>query len=137
MRRPIPSRVHALLDYPAGALLVVAPFLFGASDAGGAAVAVPVVIGALILLQSTITDYEYSVENALPLPAHLAADVVGGVVLAASPWLFGFADEGLGAWLPYLLAGLGLLAAGLLTQQTRGAGAVVTRDVRHGEPRTG
>jgi len=132
MRRPITSRVHGLLDYPAGAILIAAPFLLDASDAGEAAVAVPVTIGGLILLQSLITDYEYSIENALPLPAHLAADVVAGAVLALSPWLFGFADAGLAAWLPYLLAGLGLLAAGLLTQPTRAEGPIVTRDVRHG-----
>jgi hypothetical protein len=132
MRRPITSRLHGLLDYPAGALLIAAPFLLGASDAGEAAVAVPVTVGGLILLQALITDYEYSVENALPLPLHLAADVVAGLVLAASPWLFGFADDGLGFWLPYLLAGLALTAAGLLTQPTRAAGPVVTRDVRHG-----
>lgn len=121
-----------MLDYPAGIALIAAPFLFGASDAGEAAVAVPVTIGGLILLQSLITDYELSVENALPLPVHLAADVVAGIVLALSPWLFGFADAGLGYWLPYLLAGVGLAAAGLLTQPTRAAGPVVTRDVRHG-----
>ena len=138
MRRPISSRAHALLDYPLGVVLVVAPFLFGLDDAGEAAVAVPVAIGALVLLQSLVTDYEYSVENALPLPVHLAVDVVAGALLALSPWLFGFADEGVGAWLPHLLVGLGLLAAGLLTRSTRERGPVVTRDLRHhGSPRTG
>ena len=127
-----------MLDYPVGIVLIAAPWIFGFDDVGGAAVAVPIVIGALILLQSLVTDYEYSVENALPLPLHLAADVVAGVVLAASPWIFGFADEGTNAWLPHLIVGLGLIAAGLLTQQHRAEGPVVTRDVRHhGSPRTG
>ena len=138
MRRPITSRVHGMLDYPVGIVLIAAPWIFGFSDVGGAAVAVPMVVGGLILLQSLITDYEYSVENALPLPVHLATDVVAGIVLAASPWLFGFADEGTNAWLPHLLVGLGLIAAGLLTQTHRAEGPVVTRDVRHHRsPRTG
>jgi hypothetical protein len=138
MRRPITSRVHGLLDYPVGIALIAAPWIFGFSDVGGAAVSVPIVIGGLILLQSLITDYEYSVENALPLPLHLAADVVAGAVLAASPWIFGFSDEGLNAWLPHLLVGIALIASGLLTQHARADGPVVTRDVRHhGSPRTG
>jgi hypothetical protein len=127
-----------MLDYPVGIVLIAAPWIFGFNDVGGAAVAVPIVIGALILLQSLVTDYEYSVENALPLPVHLATDVVAGIVLAASPWLFGFHDEGTNAWLPHLLVGLGLIASGLLTQHERSEGPVVTRDVRHhGSPRTG
>ena len=127
-----------MLDYPVGIVLIAAPWIFGFSDVGGAAVAVPIVIGALILIQSLVTDYEYSVENALPLPVHLAVDVVAGVVLAASPWIFGFRDEGTNAWLPHLVVGIGLVASGLLTQHHRAEGPVVTRDVRHhGSPRTG
>ena len=138
MRRPITSRVHGMLDYAVGVVLVVSPWLFGFSDVGGAAVAVPMVVGALVLLQSLMTDYELSVENALPLPVHLAADVVAGAFLAASPWLFGFADEGVAAWLPHLLIGVGMVAVALLTVPERAGGAVVTRDVRHhGSPYTG
>lgn len=127
-----------MLDYPVGIALIAAPWIFGFSDVGGAAVAVPIVIGALIILQSLITDYELSVENALPLPFHLAADVVAGIVLAASPWLFGFHDESANAWVPHVVVGIGLIASGLLTQTHRADGPVVTRDVRHhGSPHTG
>jgi hypothetical protein len=34
---------------------------------------------------------------------HLGVDVMGGTLLAASPWLFGFADR---IWWPHLLIGL-------------------------------
>jgi hypothetical protein len=111
--------MHGMLDYPAGLLLIAAPWIFGFSDDSTAATTVPIVIGALVLLQSLITDYELSVADVLPLPAHLAMDVVAGIVLAASPWLFGFSDEGANAWIPHLVAGLGLLAAGLMTQHER------------------
>ena len=123
MTRPISSRLHGMLDYPTGLLLIAAPVLFGFGDAGPAAVAIPVALGVMILLQSLITNYEFSIVNLLPLVMHLAADVVGGVVLATSPFLFGFAEEGLNAWLPHVIVGLGLIASGLLTQPHRpGAG---------------
>ncbi len=107
--RPITSRMHGMLDYPAGIVLILAPWIFGFSDVGGAAV----------ILQSLMTNYEYSVADVLPLRAHLAVDVVAGIVLAASPFVFGFADEGANAWIPHVVAGLGLLAAGLMTQGER------------------
>lgn len=119
MPRPITSRAHAMLDYPLGVLLIASPWILGFSDAGGAAVAVPIVVGAVALGQSLVTDWELSVADLMPLPAHLAMDVVAGVVLAVSPWLFGFSDEGTNAWLPHLLVGLGLIGAGLLTERER------------------
>ncbi len=118
MNRPITSRMHGMLDYPAGLLLIASPWIFGFSDEGAAAT-IPVVIGIVVLLQSLITDYELSVANVLPLKMHLSLDVVAGVFLALSPLLFGFADQGTNAWLPHVLFGLGLVGAGFMTREHR------------------
>jgi hypothetical protein len=99
--------------------LIAAPWIFGFSDVGGAAVAVPIAVGALVILQSLITDYELSVADLLPLPAHLSMDVLAGAVLALSPFIFGVADEGANAWIPHVAAGVGLIGSGLLTQRHR------------------
>jgi hypothetical protein len=109
--------MHGMLDYPLGVVLILAPWIFGFSDVGGACVALPIIVGVLMILQSLVTDWELSLANIIPLPMHLGLDIVAGVVLAVSPWLFGFADEGTNAWLPHLLAGLGLVAAGLMTER--------------------
>jgi SPW repeat len=111
--------MHGMLDYPAGILLIAAPWIFGFSDVGGAAVAVPIAVGALIILQSLITDYELSIADILPLPAHLSMDVLLGVVLALSPVLFGFTDEGANAWVPHVVAGIALIGSGLMTRRHR------------------
>src|SRR3954451_10073479 len=118
MTRPITSRMHGMLDYPAGILLIAAPWIFGFSDIDAARNAA-IIIGAIVIVQSLITDYELSIADILPLSAHLMMDVLAGIVLAASPWIFGFADEGTQAWLPHLVFGLGLVAAGLMTQRER------------------
>lgn len=47
------------------------------------------------------------------MPAHLGLDIAGGVLLAASPWLFGFAS--LVFW-PHLIVGLFEIAAGVMTR---------------------
>ena len=49
MRRPITSRMHAMLDYPLAVVLIATPWIFGFSDVGGAAVALPIIVSALAL----------------------------------------------------------------------------------------
>lgn len=49
------------------------------------------------------------------MPAHLMLDAGGGILLAISPWLFGFADY---VWAPHLIIGL-LEIAGATTTQTQ------------------
>ncbi|HEY8381527.1 MAG TPA: SPW repeat protein [Microvirga sp.] len=110
--RFIPTRVHGMADYASGLLLIAAPWLFGFAD-GGAAQWVPVVIGAGILLMSLLTDYELSLSRLIPMPVHLGADGAGGLLLAASPWLFGFADR---VYWPHLIIGLLEIGAALMTR---------------------
>jgi hypothetical protein len=84
MIRPITSRQHGMLDYPAGILLVLAPWIFAFHDQSNAATVVPVVIGAAIIGMSLFTDYEWSLVDALPMAVHVTTDLLAGVVLAVS-----------------------------------------------------
>lgn len=119
--------MHAMLDYPLGVVLILAPWIFGFSDVGGAAVVLPIAVGALAIGQSLITDWELSIADILPLRMHLMLDVLAGALLAVSPFLFGFSDEGTNAWLPHVVAGVGLLGAGLMTQHTRASQGSASR----------
>jgi hypothetical protein len=49
----------------------------------------------------------------IPMSTHLILDMLSGTVLAASPWLFGFADE---VWVPHVVLGILEVGAGLMTQ---------------------
>jgi hypothetical protein len=113
MMRFIPTRTHGVLDYTVGLLLLIAPWLFDFAR-GGAETWVPVALGAAALLYSVFTDYELGAVRKIPMPVHLTLDLVNGVLLAASPWLFGFAAE---VWVPHLLLGLFEIAAALMTQK--------------------
>ena len=112
--RIIPTRIHGMLDYGSGLLLLLAPYIFDFAD-DTAAQYVPQAIGAGILLMSLVTDYELSLAKLVPMPVHLGVDVAGGVLLAASPWLFGFADR---VYWPHLILGLAEIGAGLMTRTT-------------------
>jgi hypothetical protein len=101
--RVIPPRIHGVLDYLVGVALVASPWIFDFAGDGGARLWVPIVLGASTILYSILTDYEPGLLRIIPMPAHLALDFGAGVVLAASPWLFGFDD--VVKW-PHLIAGL-------------------------------
>jgi hypothetical protein len=110
--RLIPTRIHGVLDYGVGALLVFAPWVFGFA-AGGAETWAPVVLGLAAIAYSLFTDYELGVVRAIPMTVHLGLDAGSGVILAASPWIFGFADL---VYLPHLILGLFEIGAALTTR---------------------
>ncbi len=119
--RFIPTRVHAVVDYLVGALLIVAPWLFGFAE-GGAETWLPVVLGAGVILYSLLTNYELGVVRWISMPAHLVLDGVGGALLAVSPWLFFFADQ---VWTPHLIIGLLEIGAAVTTRTTPYEGRAV------------
>ena len=80
------------LDYAVGSIMIAAPWLFGFA-ANGPETWIFVALGLAALIYSLLTDYELGFIRALPLRAHLSLDLLNGLLLAASPFLFGFADS--------------------------------------------
>ena len=72
-----------------------------------------VIFGVGAFLYSAVTDYEPGLIRILPMPVHLVIDGLGGAVLAATPWIFGFADR---VFAPHLLFGLFSVLASLVTR---------------------
>lgn len=110
--RFVSTRTHGFIDYVAGLVILASPWLFGFAD-GSAAQWVPVVVGLLLLGSSLFTNYELGLVRLIPMPVHLGLDLVAGLLLAASPWLFGFSDR---VWLPHLLLGACEIMASLITR---------------------
>jgi len=108
----ISTRVHGVLDYLVGAVLIAAPWIFGFAD-NGPAMWVPIAIGAMTILMALITDFELSVAKIIPMRVHLMMDIAAGLLLAASPWLFGFAEH---VYLPHLVVGIMELAVVVLSE---------------------
>jgi len=110
--RFIPTRIHGFLDYLFGAVLIATPYLLGFADFKAAHL-VMLVIGLGAFGYAVITDYELGIWRILKMPAHLAIDVIGGIVLLASPFLFGFQDH---IYWPHLALGLFAIIAGSFTE---------------------
>ena len=118
--RFIPTGVHAYFDYIGGIGLLAAPFVFGFFHVGGAAVIIPMVLGIGLILYSLLTNYELGIPGLkfLPMSVHLAFDLVASAFLAISPFLFGFINQAPNAWLPHIIAGVGVIVL-VLVSQTR------------------
>ena len=115
--RFLPASVHQMLDFIVGAALILAPYIFGFSEEGGAAVLLPQLIGAVAIVSGLITrGYGFALARIIPLKTHMTMDFLAGVLLAASPWLFGFADEEPSDWVPHLVVGLALVVVSLVTR---------------------
>jgi hypothetical protein len=114
--RFIPTKFHAPLDYVVGAALISAPWIFQFSEHTAATV-VPIVLGIGLIAYSLFTNYELGVWKVAPMAVHNLIDIAAGTVLAASPWIFGFADENANVWVPHLIVGLAAIFLGLTTIQ--------------------
>ena len=108
----LPTRIHGFVDYMTAAALIALPvaFRYGA----GAQTWLPMLLGCGVLSYSLITDDELGLTPVVPMPMHLAFDAAGGLLLAASPWIFGFADV---VWIPHVAVGLFEVAMAAITRR--------------------
>ena len=124
--RVVPTSVHGVVDYVWSLLLLSSPWVLGYADASPATW-LPVAFGLAGILYSLGTDYELGLFPLIGMRTHLGIDLLAGVSLAASPWLFGFA--GRVCW-PHLAFGLFAVAASLLTEtQPASAGNIASARV--------
>ncbi|MET0980209.1 MAG: hypothetical protein ABWX90_03070 [Candidatus Saccharimonadales bacterium] len=104
--RFIPTKVHGALDYIVAIALVLAPMIFGFKEVGGAAVAIPMILGAGLFLYSLLTNYEWGIFKVINMRYHLVVDIIAASLLTLSPFIFGFIKEAPNAWLPHIVVGL-------------------------------
>src|SRR5919197_2849974 len=65
-------------------------------------------------------ELELGVWKIAPMAVHNLIDIAAGALLAASPWIFGFADETASVWVPHVVVGLAAIFLGLTTKQAGG-----------------
>jgi len=112
-RGPVPARVHGMLDYVLGAVLVLAPFVLGFDD--DTATTVSVVAGVAELLVGATTAWGPGLVKLIPPAVHGIVDYVFTAALIVAPFVFGFDGDGT-ALAFFLVVGIGGL---LLVAATR------------------
>jgi hypothetical protein len=113
----IPLKIHNVLDYFGGAILLVAPSLFDFSYLL-AARNLFWFLGAALIVYSLLTDYYYSLAKWIPVKAHLGMDSLVGLLLILGPSVLGYRLQldSLQYALHFAL-GLGLLGLVILTNR--------------------
>lgn len=110
----IPRSVHGLIDYIYGIIAIGVPHVLGFGGFGADHL-VFWFVGFGAILYSLLTDYRLGLIKLIPFRVHLILDVLAGVFLIASPWIFGFAEH---VWAPHVIFGLLDIGVVLLTSRT-------------------
>lgn len=110
--RFISSRLHGVMDYLFGILLMASPWLFGFSEVASARWAA-LAFGAMPIVMALFTRYELGIWRLIPFRVHLGIDVFMGLALIISPWFFGFSSL---VSTPFVIFGLIAVITPMLTQ---------------------
>ena len=112
-RGPVPPVVHGVLDYVVACVLIAAPLVLSFEEDASTALAVGLGVGVLLL--AAFTSWTTGIVKSIPVVAHAMLDYLIGVLLIASPFVFGFNDDDT-ASVFFVLLGIAVL---LLTVATR------------------
>jgi hypothetical protein len=112
--RFIPTKVHGVLDYLYVLVLFFIPTIFHFSTNGAPTLTIDV-ISSTVLVYSTFTKYELGISKYISMRIHLLLDVIVGIFLAVSPWVFGFANY---VYVPHLFFGLFAIVVALLSKKS-------------------
>ena len=110
--RFLPTKVHGLLDYLIGIALAISPYLLWTTSME-MDLWIPLLAGVALIVISLCTDYEWGAAKTFTMRSHLTLDLLLGIFLAISPWLFGFADV---VFVPFLVFGVFEIIAALVTK---------------------
>jgi hypothetical protein len=92
---PVPAFVHGVVEYLAAILFIAAPFIFSFEQ--DAAVAISLVVGVLLLIIAACTHWKTGLIDTISVHAHAMLDYLLAIFLIASPFIFGFDDDGTAA----------------------------------------
>ncbi|MEM7212697.1 MAG: hypothetical protein AAF479_12535 [Pseudomonadota bacterium] len=104
--RFVTRNIHAWLDYPVAAALIILPIVLGLGESSPIALWLSVATGFAALVLTILTDHELGLIRVLPYKLHLLVDGAVGVVFVLAPLVLGF--SGLDAAY-YWLNGLAVL----------------------------
>jgi hypothetical protein len=114
MRKPIPTKIHGVLDYMTAAFLHTLPRVTGWSRP---VTALLDAAGASATAYSLVTDYELGALKALPMKAHLTLDALSGGTLIGAAMIMDDEDPEVRATLAAI--GAWEITAALLTRTRR------------------
>ena len=90
MKKPVPARIHGVLDYATVAAFLNAPMVFGFH---GTPAAIVYWLAGIHLLMTGCTNFPVGIFLWIPFRIHGVIELLAGIFLLGAPWIFGFAQE--------------------------------------------
>lgn len=112
MRNLISTQWHALLDYLLAIMLLIGPWFFNFPD-DQTGKTLCLASGGMIVLFNLFTKHELGIIRVIPMSLHLNLDLVMGIFLILSVFLF---DMQYGAYMLLVLSGAIILGSSLYTK---------------------
>jgi steroid 5-alpha reductase family enzyme len=78
------------------------------------------VLGVVLIVYSLITRYELGVIKLISMRYHLMIDFLAALLLALSPFLFGFNNKEPNAWLPHVVVGIAVVVVVIVSKTQPG-----------------
>jgi hypothetical protein len=127
MHKTLNPKTHGYIDYIVVAMFFLAPSLFNFSDTASN---LSYALAVIHLIVSLSTAYPLGLLKAIPFTVHGAMELMISVIVAISPWVFGFEDD-TAARNFYVASGIAFFLVWSLTDY-KGAGAPTGRMAFHG-----
>lgn len=116
--RFIPTRLHGIVDYLVGLVMIGLPYLLGLDGTPQIAL---VILGVVVILYSFVTDYELGMVRFLRIRFHLFLDGLLGVALLIFPSLLNLPLSSI--WPVYVIGVAALFFAATTQIQAKGTAA--------------
>jgi hypothetical protein len=107
----ITSKAHGVLDYIIVIVMLASPWIFHFNQTR-IAKGLILTVASFQLFMSFFTNYEAGLKKMFSFRAHLTTDLVLGIILILSPWLFNFAYQ---VHVPHVVLGAIVLLSAVIT----------------------
>ena len=114
--RFVTKTIHAYLDYPVALSLMILPFVLQLGSSNILALWLAVITGVAAFILTVFTDHKLGLIRVIPYKAHVAVDLLVGVLFLLAPFALGF--SGIDAWY-YWINGIAVVTVISLSEPTR------------------
>lgn len=117
MKPFISTTTYGFINYIGALTLLSSPYTFDLIHVGGAALFIPILMGAFLLYIAIFSDNKVGFIKIFPMQMSLFLAMFAGFALIAGPFFYGFAFDK-GVYLPHVVIGAMLSLCALFTQNS-------------------
>src|ERR1700744_1597487 len=111
MKPFISTAFYGFFKYFFSVFMIASPWIFCIADVSSAALLIPMYFGWLQLIMAIFSDNEASPLRHFPIQMNMVGDMIMGVFILVSPYLYGFGSRNNVYWPEILMGGVLIILA--------------------------